>query len=83
MSAKTDADKTDAKTNDGGFNRRSILLGGTTLAAASALTAGTTVKVTKGQAQPAQSSPISTRSSPVRRAAPRSSPDRVASARAC
>jgi arylsulfatase A-like enzyme len=49
MSTAKGRDKT--KTKDGTPNRRSILLGGTTLAAASALGAGAAIKVTQAQAQ--------------------------------
>jgi arylsulfatase len=48
-------DKEDANTKNRIPNRRSILLGGTMLAAASALGAGSPVMVTQAQAQPAPS----------------------------
>jgi arylsulfatase len=41
--------------DDGSMSRRNILLGGTTLAAASAMGAGAPIKVTQAQAQPAPS----------------------------
>jgi arylsulfatase A-like enzyme len=47
------AKKTDEDQNDRALNRRNILLGGTTLAAASALAASASVKVAQAQAQPA------------------------------
>src|SRR6267142_972931 len=53
MTTKNDRDET--KTKDATLNRRSILLGGTTLAAASALSAGTQVRM--AQAQPALTPP--------------------------
>jgi arylsulfatase len=49
MSGKAERDATDS--NEHTLDRRSILLGGTTLAAASALIAGAPIKVTQAQAQ--------------------------------
>ena len=53
MSTKNDRNET--KHKQGALNRRSILLGGTTLAAASALASGAPVRV--AQAQPAPTPP--------------------------
>ena len=53
MSTKKCGDQPEAITKNGAINRRSILLGGTTLAAASALSAGAPLTVGKAQAQPA------------------------------
>jgi arylsulfatase len=55
MNADRDETKLENRTNDRVLNRRSILLGGTALAAASALAAGVPMKVTQAQAQ--QSAP--------------------------
>ena len=52
MSSNKDPDATNSKTKNGTLNRRKILLGGTTLAAASALSAGAPVKMAQAQAQP-------------------------------
>jgi arylsulfatase len=53
MSPENDRDE--ARTKEGTLNRRSILLGGTTLAAASALAAGGRVQVAQAQQQPTPS----------------------------
>jgi hypothetical protein len=56
MSTKNDADTTRTETNDGVINRRSVLLGGTTLAAAAAaLGASAPTKGTQALAQPVPS----------------------------
>jgi hypothetical protein len=49
-----DAIKTESETNDRPFNRRNILLGSSTRAAASALAAGAPIRLTQttAQAQP-------------------------------
>jgi arylsulfatase len=47
----------DTKPNESTLNRRSILLGGTTLAAASTLAAGAPIRSAQAQAQPAQTPP--------------------------
>jgi arylsulfatase len=51
MSSKSDRDETNSKTENGTLNRRNILLGGTTLAAASTLGAGAPIRVAQAQAQ--------------------------------
>ncbi len=55
MSWKNDHEKTEIE--EGTINRRSILLGGTTLAATSALSAGASIRVTQAQQLPAQPAP--------------------------
>jgi arylsulfatase A-like enzyme len=55
MSSKSDRDETNSKTENGTLNRRNILLGGTTLAAASTLGAGAPIRVAQAQAQPTPS----------------------------
>ena len=47
----------DTKPNESTLNRRSILLGGTTLAAVSTLAAGAAIRSAQAQAQPAQTPP--------------------------
>ena len=51
-----DDSKTDTKSKERAPNRRNILLGGTTLVAASALGAGASIKVAQAQAQQAATS---------------------------
>src|SRR5262245_58093562 len=57
MTRKRDRDeaKIENETKDRPINRRNILLGGTTLAAASALAAGAPIQIAQSQAQPAPS----------------------------